>query len=125
MQCIDRYTSTPPPTHNYAEVPRNNFNLMDMQTGGCIDDKRGKTKVATIDSPLTDHWNVPESLCTVKSRTKYRVSRKTPQGLVSFPEYSSSKEDHHLFKPNTADMQAVHAALVRQHSILPTSRKFH
>ena len=124
MQCIDRYTSTPPPTHNYAELPRHNFNLMDMRTGGCIDGKRGKTNGVRIDSPLKDHWNIPESQVTVKSRTKYQAYRKTQQGVVSFAEYTDGKEKQ-LFKPNTADLQAVHAALVGPHTILPITRKFH
>jgi hypothetical protein len=90
-----------------------------------MDGMRGnRTKVARIDAPLKDHWEIPESHATVKSRTRYQVYRKTQQGVVSFAEYTDGKEKQ-LFKPNTADLQAVHAALVGPHTILPTARKYH
>ena len=121
----DRY-GTPPPTHNYAEVPPTWFNVIDLRHGGCKS-KFGRSdkddrSAAAVPSPLTDHWGVPLSCKTNRSRTKYRLSFKTQQGMLSFPEYTDVSESQ-VFKPNSADLAAVQAASIGPHYILPTQRK--
>ena len=125
--CSGRY-STPPPTHNYAEVPQTRFNVPDMSAGGCKSkfgkgDKRGSGgDSVAVDCPLKDSWGVPLSKKTASSRTKYRVKFQTQQGTVSFPEYSGGRESQ-VFNPTTSDLQAVQAASIGPHHILPTQRK--
>ena len=123
----DRY-GTPPPTHNYAEVPPTWFNVIDMRSGGCKSRfgkrDRDDRSHATMPSSLKDHWGVPLSNKSSSSRTKYRLSFKTQQGMVSFPEYTAGRESQ-VFKPSASDLEAVKAASVRGHDILTTQRKAH
>ena len=123
--CSGRY-GTPPPTHNYAEVAPTIFNVPDMRSGGCnsrfgkADARKGDSVAA--DLPLKDHWDLPLSDQTKRYHTRYRVSFKTQQGTVSFPEYTEGRESK-VFKPNSADLAAVQAASIGPHYILPTRRK--